>query len=718
MARRSTPSGEQVVTTCCTYDCGGRCVLRVHVAGGEVRRIGTEEGPGSGLRACGRGLAQGHVVRAPDRITAPLRRVGARGSGGFEAVSWDEALTCVAEALSRVKERYGPHAVFLMDSHGSLGALHSTAQAARRFFARFGGCTTRWGNTSLEGAIFASRATFGTAATGSTRDALLASRLIVLWGWNPVVTRFGPDTVERIEEARGRGARVVCVDPRRSPSAERLADQWIPIRPGTDGAILVAMAHVLLSEDRVDRGFVESCTVGAEAYADYVLGREDGVPKTPEWAEPITGVPAPVIAQLARDYASLRPAALCTGWAPGRSAFGEQFHRAAQALCALTGNLGVEGGWVAGGTGILPLGAVKTPLAPPRSLGPTVHTCEVYDALLEGTAGGYPSDVRLLYAVGSNFLNQHLNVNKGVRALEALDFVVVHELFPTATARYADVILPVSHFLEREDIGQPWAGGPYFLYGERALDPPPGVRSDREIFAELAARLGLEAEEDRSDEAWLRRMVEETAGLPDFESFREAGVHRLPLEGPWVAFREQVADPDKRPFRTPSGKIEIYSSRLAEAGDPQVPPIPRYLEPWEGPRDPLTQRYPLQLVTPHSRGRINSQGDNIPRMKALADDRLWLHPADARRRGIATGDRVRVFNDRGALSAVARVTEGVMEGVVSLDAGAWYRPDGAGTDLGGCVNVLTADRRSPGGAFPGSTCLVQVEKAAAEPKGS
>ncbi len=703
--------GEGEVLTSCSYDCGARCRLKVRVAGGRVTGIDTERGGELPLTACARGLAAQEVLYAPDRLTRPLRRTGPRGSGAFEPISWDEALDLVAGELRRVRDTHGPEALFLMNYYGNEGALHDTMRSARRFFHLFGGCTTVWGNTSLEAARFACRVTLGTEYTGNSPESLLASKLIVLWGWNPRVTRFRPYTADFLARAKAAGARIVGVDPRRSPSVAAWADAWLPIRPGTDTALLLAMGQVLIAEGLLDRGFLAAHTVGFDAFAAYLTGAADGVPKTPAWAEGITGVPAADILDLARDYGRLAPAALYTGWAPGRTAYGEQFHRAAIALSALTANIGVLGGHVGGGVDRLALGALAATLpVPPRDT-PTVHVTQVYDALLHGRAGGFPSDPKLLYVVGCNLLNQFPDVNKGVRALARPEFTVVHELFLTPTARWADLVLPITHHLERDDIGQPWLGGPYCLAMNRAVEPLPETRSDLAIFTELSDRLGVADYNDASDQEWLRRFVEATPGFPAYEEFRRQGGHRVPLAKPHVAFRAQREDPANHPFPTPSGKIELFSQALADRKDPGLPPIPTYFPPWEGPDDPLAARYPLQLVSPHARTRVNSQLDNVPRLKERADDRLWLHPADAGARGIADGDRVRVQNGRGALAVRARVTDAIRPGVVSLDAGAWYRPDGDGIDQGGCVNVLTRDQRSPGGALASNTCLVEVEGA-------
>ena len=722
----------KIVPTGACYDCGGRCVLKVHVKNGVAIRVETDDGDEPQLRACARGRAYRKQVYSPDRLRFPLKRVGPRGEGQFERLSWNEALDTVASELVRIKETYGPKAILALTYSGSAGSLHSGNMTLRQLLRSFGGYTSAWGGASAEASVFASRATYGTLTTGHTRDDLANSRLIILWGLNPATSIYSTNTSFYLAQAKEAGARIIVVDPRYTDTAAVFADQWIPIRPGTDVAMMAAMAYVMITENLHDHKFLDRYTTGFEKFKEYVIGAEDGVPKTPAWAEAATGVPAATIVSLAREYATTKPAALLPGYAPGRTAFGEQYHRAASTLAAMTGNVGIHGGGAAGfergpvGPMVPPAftEAIDNPptyegklrlLDVPGRLRNQPHCCRLWDAIIQGTAGGYPSDIKMAYVTFANPLNQFPNINRGVEALKKLEFVVVHEQFMTATARFADILLPVTTIWERNDLARAWLAGPYFLYLNKVIDPVPEVKSDFEICRELAARLGVhDPFFDMPEEQMISQIAQGMGDLmpqvPDFEKFKQDGVHKIKVSGPEICFKEQIEDPENNPFSTPSGKIEVYCQRIADLNNPEIPAIPKYIDPWEGPADPLMEKYPLQLTTVHHRTRAHSCFDSNAWLRELEPQSLWISNRDAQSRGIEGGEEVRVFNDRGETIVQARVTERIMPGVVALGEGAWYRPDEKGRDRAGSPNVLTRDHYAPGGGFPYNTSLVQVER--------
>ncbi len=701
----------------------------MHIRDGVIERIETDADDEEQFRACLRGRSYRQRLYHRDRLIYPLRRTGERGEGKFERISWDEALGAIASELKRVKETYGNQSIFYIGYSGGHGQLHGM-RAAYRLLNKFGGCTKTWGGASHEGGIFASMATYGTLSTGNTRDDLPNSKLIIMWGWNPAETIWDTNTSLRLAEAKEKGTRIVSVDPRLTSSTATFAHKWIPIKPCTDTAALIAMTYVIIDGGLYDEKFLDRYTVGFDRYRAYVMGEEDGLPKTPRWAEEICGVPAGTFEQLARDYATAKPAALIAGWGPGRTAYGEQYHRAAMVLAAMTGNIGIHGGNAAGfersygSRNMHGFSAGKNPLevdGPVRkdalmlrggttSTAVRVHVSRIWDAMLKGRSGGYPADYKLLYVTNANPLNQFPHTNKGVEAIRKMEFVVVHEQFMTATARYADILLPVNTIMERNDIAQPWLSAPYYIYLNKVVESVGESKTDFQISSELAPHLGVDDYSDLDEEGWLRKSVESSEDIEDYDEFKKAGKHVVKLPEPYVSFEAQIEDPEKNPFSTPSGKIEIYSELLADMENPLIPPVPKYIEPEEGPDDPLRGEFPLQLITTHFRRRVHSVFENVPWLAELEPDAMWINPVDAEPRGIKEGDPVKIFNQRGTVVMPARVTERIIPGVVNIHEGAWFSPDSEGVDRGGCANVLTADKHSPGGAFISNTSLVQVEK--------
>ena len=726
----------QIRVGCPAHNGGGRCMLVAHVRDGRIVRLDADDRPDDlaapQLRACVRGRAYLRRQYHPDRLLRPLRRMGRRGDGRFEPIAWDEALDTVAREFARVKARYGPSALFVPYGTGSYNQLNGS-HVARRLMNLFGGCLGIYNSYSWGAINLATPTVYGTLVTGNQRQDWLNSRYILMWGWNPAEMRDGTNSDYFVKLARERGARVVCIDPRHSLSAAALSDEWIAIRPGTDAAMMTAMAYVMLTEQLHDAAFVRTHCVGfdatqmppgaetAESYSDYVLGTRDGVPKTPEWAEPITAVPAGTIARIAREYATRKPAVLYQGYGMQRRAYGEQVVRAGCVLAAITGNVGVPGGWASG------LGLQAPDGGPlwtvfPGGENPVAAQIPVFlwtEAVLRGKsmtaadgvrgAERLDNDIKLIYAVATNCLiNQHADTNRTAAILRdesKVEFLVVQDNFLTPTARFADIVLPACTQFETWGLEDGWKYGDEVIVQPKLVDPPGECKSDYRICAELASRLGIgdAFTEGRHERAWAEWCLDELRQrrFPELPTLDEllasnAGVWARRVDTPAIAFADFRLDPERHPLPTPSGKIEIFSKQLFDLERPaEVPPIPKYIEEWESPFADDGGTYPLQAIGHHTLHRVHSTHDNNDWLEEAFPQRVFMNPIDASARGIADGDEVKVFNARGALVLQCRVTPRIMPGVIDIPQGAWWAPAEDGVDHGGNVNVLTSSRWTP-----------------------
>ena len=691
------------IAVTCNKDCGGGCPLLAFVEDGRITRIGNNPLGGDYLTGCVRGYEMYRVVYAPDRVLKPLLRSGPRGSGQFREVGWPEALDTVAHKLAEVKARYGSASILALAGFGSgRGALHNTQRLTKRFLGLLGGYTEVTGGYSSAAADFATPYVLGTNLAGIDAATLQFSRLVLLWGANVYDTRLGCETDARIEQARARGIEVVVIDPRQSATARKMGTRWIPVRPGTDVALMMGVLHELIVEDLIERRFVDAYSVGFAELERHVLGLDGSAVKTPAWAETICGTPADSIRSLARLYGETHPTALIPGLSIQRTVGGEEAIRLSIALQVATGNLGRLGGSSGGLTWWkLPsprLGRLDVPANP---AGASIPVVRWPDAVLEGRAGGFPSDIHAIYSVGANYVVQGSDLHKSIRAFQQVDLAVCHEYTLTPTARLCDVVLPATTFLEREDIVVP-AGGNYLLYSNRAVEPVPEARDDYAILCELADRLGFGPafSKGRSEQEWLRRFLAKS-DVPDAEEFKRTGIHWGP-DQQRVGLSDFWADPQAHPLNTPSGKVEISSDAYAKTGFSSIPTC-RIL--------PADACFPLRLVTPHARFRTHSQYDNLTWFKEKEAQALWVHPADAAARGIGPGDEVVVSSPSGRARIPAHVTEDIMPGVVSLLEGAWPAFDDDGTETAGSANVLTTtEPTQPSQGTRTHSVLVEVAK--------
>ena len=737
----------KIIHTMGRNNCGGRCIIHAHVRDGQIEKLTTDTPQAAGedvpLCACVRGLNYHKTFLGPDRLRYPMKRVGERGEGKFQRISWEEATDLIAREWVRIRDTYGPGSRYVNYATGISAAI-SGSSLAKRLLKLDGGYLGYYNSYSTACIRKATDLMYGTCETGNSLVDWLNSNLIILWGHNPAETKFDSQTMYYLRRARKKGIPIIVVDPRRNDTAEQLGAEWVPLRPATDAALQDAMAYVIVEEGLQDQDFLDRCCLGfdkahmpegvdpSECVLSYLTGEKDGVAKTPEWAQAITGVPAETIRSLAIRYATARPAALVQGFGAQRHAYGEQGARGGILLACMTGNVGVSGGWASGSGLCTQHPWVDMPDVPnpyPMEIPTYLWTEAVVRGHelteLDGVTGGeqLQSDIKMILNLAGNCLiNQHGDINRTAEILRdtsKCEFIVCSDLFMTASAKFADVLLPGVSMFEGENITQPWQYGDFVGFNNQVIEPMYEGRFEYDWLSEVAEKIGLGPQftEGRTLGQWLEWCYEDLRRkepeLPDYETFKKAGIWRYQNTPVRIAFADQRRDIDHHPFPTPSGKVELFSPKIWQTRFREfMPAIPRYVDPPEGPNDPLREQYPLQLIGWHTKRRCHSIHDNNQAMHAIDPQALWMHPKDAQARGITEGQQVLIWNDRGRVQIGAHLTDRIMPGVVALSQGAWYAPDENGTDHGGCINVLTSLRPTPYARGNGQhTNLVEVRPA-------
>jgi len=629
---------------------------------------------------------------SPDRLRYPMKRVGAKGEGRFARISWDEALDEIATNFKAIAASPdGPQAILPYSYAGTMGLLQGSSMD-RRFFHRLGA-------SLLDRTICAAAGKAGWAAVigasmGMDVEAYVDSKLILIWGSNPVTSNLHFWT--RAQEAKRRGARLVAIDPYRSVTAEK-CHEHIALLPGTDAALALGVMHLLIDNGQVDRDYVDSHTIGFDALAQ--RARE----WTPERVAATCGIPREQVVRLANDYGSIKPAAIRLNYGMQRVHGGGNAVRAVACLPALIGAWREPaGGALLSSSGTFPVDSVALERpdlihGAPR----TINMSAIGDAL---TRANDPP-IRAIYVYNSNPLAVAPDSSRVVAGFSRPDlFCVVHEIFKTDTADYADILLPATTQLEQTDIHNSY-GHLYALANNPAIAPIAEALPNTEVFRRLAARMGFDDPcFSDSDDTLARaafRATDSRAQDVDWDRLKEDGWQRLNVPRPYAPFANGG-------FPTRSGKCEFWSETLAAQGQD---PLPAYIPPRESAASnpDLAERYPLGFISPPARNFLNSSFANLP---VFVDEEktphVDIHPDDAAARGIATGDPVRVFNDRGSLLASARVTDRARPGVVVAPS-VWWRKLAPG---GENANAVTSQALTDlGRAATFYDCLVEVRPA-------
>ncbi len=660
--------GHTIVRGACPHDCPDTCALHVTVAEGRAIKVeGDPHHPTTRGVLCTKVARYLERTYSDQRVLHPLRRIGAKGSGRFERIGWDEALDTIASRFKEIAASAdGPQAIVPYSYAGTMGLLQC-ASMDRRFFHKLGA-------SLLDRTICASAGKAGYAATigasiGTDLEQFENAKLILIWGSNPVVSNL--HLWSRVQEAKRRGARLVAIDPYRSQTAEK-CHEHLALLPGSDAALALGMMHVLIAEELIDRDYIDRYTLGFDGLEQRVRDYP------PSRVASLTGLPEDRIVALARDYGTIAPAVIRLNYGMQRHAGGGMAIRTVACLPALVGAWRhPAGGALLSSSGTYPVdhAALERPdliWNQPR----TINMSTIGDALLEAV----DPPIRALFVYNSNPVAVAPDSGKVVAGFAREDlFCVVHDVFLTDTADHADIVLPATTQLEHLDVHSSY-GHLYALANNPAIAPLGEAKPNTEVFRLLAARMRFndpcftETDESMAANAFI-------AGHPrmegiDWETLKAQGWQRLNVPAPYAPFAEGN-------FPTPSGKCEFYSESLRRQG---LDPLPTYTPPRESAvSDPaLARRFPLAMLSPPARNALNSTFGGLP-VFLETEKTPWLdiHAEDAGARGLSEGDKVRVFNDRGAFVVTARVTDRTRPGVVVAPS-IWWRklsPDGTNANM-------------------------------------
>jgi len=670
--------------------------MRVTVENGRaIKVVGDPEHPPTQGALCTKVSRYAERVHHPQRITTPMRRVGAKGEGRFEPISWDEALKLAAERLAEIAGR-APEAIVPYSYAGTMGLVQGDS-IAQRFFHKLGASHLDRTICAAAGAA-GLKYTYG-ASLGMLTEFFAESDLILIWGSNPIASNLHFWT--RAQEAKRRGARLIAIDPYRSLTAEK-CHQHIAPKPGTDGALALGLMNVLITEDLLDHAYIADHTLGFDALKARALTY------APARVAQICGIDEQTVLDLARLYGGTKKAAIRMNYGLQRVRGGGNAVRAIACLPSLTGAWRERsGGALLSSSGWAPVDshALQRPdLIPgwPTRQPRVINMNAIGDALLHPGDAGFGPKIEAVVVYNSNPVAVAPDSERVAAGFARDDlFTIVLEHFQTDTADYADLLLPATTQLEHLDLHRSY-GHTHVMVNLPAIPPVGQARPNTEIFRGIARNMGLrepalfESDETVAANAlhWNDRALDEVS----WESLKESGWAKLNL--PDAPFANGG-------FRTPSGKCEFYSKRLAQQG---LDPLPDYLPPHESAdgAPELAARYPLAMISPPARNFLNSTFVNVESLRSTeGEPHLDIHPSDARVRQVAEGDLVRIFNDRGSMQARARVTDKAREGLV-VGLSIWWKklaPDGRN------ANQVTSQALTDlGGSATFYDCLVEVER--------